>query len=524
MPPGVSSRNAAKQADNTGLILPAPTTQDPNAARVGFLERALQMNQMRYEVLEAYYHGRHPSAAFSSVAFMQWFGRQLSGFSDNWMRLIISATNNRLRVQGFRVGSTGDTSDVDKLAWRVWKSNKLTAGSRIAHRDAMKFGTSFTLVDPVATRPDGMPVVTVESPMQMIASRAANDRWCVLDAIKKWVGDDGFLRLNYYTPQQVLKYRAASKPTTYFPNQPDRVFQPASWMLVDEVENPLGFVPIVPVENEPDILLGGLSDLEDMIPLNDGLNKTIRDMLVASEFQAFQQRYVTGVEVPKDPVTGNPITEEQAQLKASRQRVWMFPGANVKVGQLEQIDLTPYINAIDMFIHHLSMVTQTPAYMLVGKMANLSADAIRAAELGFVGKLHGKQIDYGVSHETATSYALQALSVDKVDEDLAEAAEAAEEAAQDGVETLWTSAAAHSGSILSNELTQMVALGMPQQVSWEKYGASPEEIELWLRLNEANPQLAEHLAAAAAASGLPGGSTSPIPGGTVTSAPGARDE
>ena len=519
LPAGPSSRGTVSP-ESGKLVLPAPVLPDENAGRIRFLERGLVVNQFRYETLEAYYNGRHPSAAFSSVAFQQWFGTQLRGFADNWMRLIVSTTNNRLHVQGFRVGDSGDTSAVDKLAWRIWKANKLAPGSRIAHRDAMRFGSAFTLIDPLTLRPGGLPTVTVESPLQVIGSRAAADRWCLLDAIKKWVGDDGYLRLNYYTPDVVFKYRAASAVSAYLPNQPDRVLQQTTWMRVDEVANPLGVVPIVPIENEPDLLLGGLSDLEDMIPLNDALNKTVRDMLVASEYQAFQQRYVTGVEVPKDPVTGQPLTEHQAQLKASQSRVWMFPGANVKVGQLDQINLGPYIEAIDMFIHHLSMVTQTPAYMLVGKMANLSADAIRAAELGFVGKLHGKQTDFGVSWEQTTCYALQALATgDATDEQ-----HAAAEAAQDGVETIWRSAAAHSGSILSNELTQMVALGMPQQVAWERYGASPEEVELWLALNEANPQLAEHLAAAAAASGLPGGSTSPLPGGSLTAPAGTAPD
>lgn len=528
--PGASSRGVAAIAADRSVILPAPTIQDPNLPRIAFLERGLAVNQFRYRRLEAYYLGVHPSAVFSSLTFQQWFGDQLRGFADNWIRLVVNTTVNRLHIQGFRVGTAdnaagadGDETPVDKVAWKIWRANKLTPASRISHRDAMRFGTSFLSVDPMQRRPDGMPVVAVESPLQVIGSRMAVDRWVLLDAIKKWAADDGFLHLNYYTPDAVYKYRSTSKPETAVPNEPGRIMQGATWFLVDEISNPLGFVPIIPLENDPDLLLGGLSDLEDMIPLNDALNKTVRDMLVASEYQAFQQRFVTGVEIPKDPSTGQPLTETQAQLKASRSRVWMFPDKDAKVGQLDQINLEPYINAVDMFIHHLSMVTSTPAYMLVGKLANLSADAIRAAELGFVGKLHGKQVDYGVSWEQAIAFAFAAINArpNGYDDDMLGAAQIA---ADGGVETLWKSAAAHSGSILSNELTQMVAIGMPQEVAWAAWGASPSEIEFWKKLNDANPDYAAHLQSAAAAAGRPGGAAAPVPGGSFTSPPGGAPD
>jgi hypothetical protein len=43
-----------------------------------------------------------------------------------------------------------------------------------------------------------------------------------------------------------------------------------------------------------------------MVPLQDGVNKLITDMLVASEFAAFRQRWVTGIEIPRDE-NNNPI-------------------------------------------------------------------------------------------------------------------------------------------------------------------------------------------------------------------------
>ena len=345
------------------------------------LERQLRINQQRYEILDSYYHGRHPHS-FDSLRFTQAFGRQLGNFADNWMRLVINSTANRLRVQGFQIG--GDTNDVlsaDNDAWGIWQANDLDRASMIAHRETMKYGTAFLMVDPTKDPP----TITVETPLQVIGQRSAANRFVLINAIKKWVGDDGYLYLNYFEPHAVFKYRSATPAQTVIPNDPARILQQASWIGLGAVENPLGAVPIVPFENQPDLMIGGISDLDDLIPLNDALNKMLRDMLVASEYQNFRQRYILGVENPKDPVTGRPLSQSQAQLVASVSQFMAFPPTAkdehpIQVGEFGQVDLAPYITAIEMMVHHISMVSMTPAYMLVGKMANLSADAIRAAE------------------------------------------------------------------------------------------------------------------------------------------------
>ncbi len=430
------------------------------------LELQLRVNQQSYARLDAYYRGVHPHT-FDSMRFQQAFGSQLRSFADNWMRLVISATASRLTIQGFRVGDEADdTSSLDAMAWRIWKHNQLQSGSGVAHREAMRLGTCFLLVDPTTTP---LPRITVETPFQVVGQRDAADRCRLINAIKKWVGNDGYLYLNMYLPEVVLKYRSVAQAQTILPNDAGRVMQQASWVQIDEILNPLGKVPIVPMENAPDLLTGGVSDLEDLIPLNDALNKLLRDMLVASEYQSFRQRWVVGADVPKDPETGKPLTQKLAQLTATERSVWMFPDANTKLGEFGQVDLAQYTNAIDMLVHHISMVSRTPSYMLVGKIANLSADAIRASELGFVGKLQTKQDDFGVPWERAARLALEALG-DQLD--------------GVPVEPIWADAFANSGSILSNELVQMGSLGVPLQVLFEKWGATPQEVERWMALRK----------------------------------------
>jgi len=69
--------------------------------------------------------------------------------------------------------------------------------------------------------------------------------------------------------------------------------------------NPYGRVPVFHFPNRR-VYDYGISDLADVIPIQDALNKALMDMLVAMEFGAFKQRWVTGIEYETDPVTGKP--------------------------------------------------------------------------------------------------------------------------------------------------------------------------------------------------------------------------
>lgn len=337
---------------------------------VTVLENALRVNQLKYMTLEAYYRGQHPHS-FDSLRFQQAFGVQLRQFADNWLRLVVQSTSNRLRIEGFRVGDGTDDTGADGLGWSIWKANKLAQGSRMVHRSAQKYGTGFLLVDPTDADGGTPPRITVESAMQVVGQRDAANRYTLLNAIKKWVGNDGFLYLNLYLPDVVQKFRSSQSPASVMPGDRSQFAANVNWVQVGEVPNSLGTVPVVPVENEPDEVTGGQSVLDDLVPLNDALNKLLRDMLVASEYQSFRQRAVMGVDVPRDPATGKPMTERMAELTASERRVWFFPSSDTKLFEFSQVDLQPFIAAIEMMVHHIAMVSCTPAYMLVGKMANL---------------------------------------------------------------------------------------------------------------------------------------------------------
>src|SRR5213078_183591 len=100
-----------------------------------------------------------------------------------------------------------------------------------------------------------------------------------------------FVRINLFCADRIEKYISRSKSEGSVPDAGE--FTP----LGDAVANPYGIVPVFHFANNADIGKPGRSELEAAIPIQDGLNKAVLDMLVAMEFTAFRQRWAAGIEI-----------------------------------------------------------------------------------------------------------------------------------------------------------------------------------------------------------------------------------
>ena len=66
--------------------------------------------------------------------------------------------------------------------------------------------------------------------------------------------------------------------------------------------NPLGMVPVVALRNSDRILDDrGCSEIDDLKPLVDALNKSLADMMVTSEYVGRPRRWATGIELTEEP-------------------------------------------------------------------------------------------------------------------------------------------------------------------------------------------------------------------------------
>lgn len=423
--------------------------QTPEALRDKLLKK-MAARQESVIKTENYYEGNHP-LAFAARKYRQSFGNQLAAFASNWCGLVIDVPTERLTVDGFRFGS----QEANDKAWSVWQANNLDTESGVAHTEAAKHGCVYALVEPT----DGMPIITIEHPLHMIVECSHENRRVKTAALKRWTDDERYVYTTLFLPDAIYKW-VSDKPVT----DSTRV----RWVEREPVAgNALGVVPVVEFQNKPGLLKGGASDLRDVIPLNDGLNKLMCDLLVASEFYAFPQKIALGLQEAEDE-NGNPIPMEKVLTDLAE--LWILPdGADVK--QLPASDLKSYSNAIQEFLQQLAALSRVPPNYLLGQMVNISGDALIAAEKGLTSKVKGKQKSFSTGWEDVMRLAFLAMG----DEANAKAVSA---------EVMWADAESRTLAQIADPIIKLrQVLGVPLEACWAMLpGVTPQMIEEWKQL------------------------------------------
>lgn len=428
-----------------------------------FLNYALDARWAELRVFDAYYEGDQ-TLAFVTRKFRDAYGSLFQELTDNYMQLVVEAPAERLRVQGFRYGGE---QDADQDAWRIWQANGLDAESNMVHVEAIKLRESYWMVQPTGT---AIPKITCEHPSQVIVAHAAGDRRARQAALKRW-RDGDYIYANVYLPDRVVKYRTTERLLR------EQIAE-RQWETVTAESNPLGEVPIVAVRNNPSMLKGGRSDLEGgPISLQNGINKHLADLLIGSEFIAYPQRVLLGVDVPRD-AEGRPI--RNAEMAASQSRLWMFPNENAKAFEFSAADLGNFRNAMDGLIGDLAAQTRIPIYYFRPQaISNISAEALIGLDAGLVSKVNDKKDPIGEAHEDMMRLAFKA--VDRTDE----------RAQVVDSETIWKNTESRSEAQTVDAAMKKQALGVPWEQLMEDLGYSPTQIDRMAAMRETDALLAQ---------------------------------
>lgn len=347
------------------------------------LLQKLDENQPKYADLERYYAGMQP-LAFLSPESKAALGTRFGRMATNIPRVAVTSLTERLRVTGF--------SGVD--VWPDWLRNDMDQESVVAHREALLLGSSYVIV--WADRL-GRPKVTVESAKQMACLRDPGTRNLVA-AVKRWETATTTEAV-VYGPQVITRYRANQTGATT-----------AGFRVVDEIANPLGVVPVVRLLNSDRILDEGVSEIDDLRPLVDALNKVLADLMVASEYTGRPRRWATGVELEEVPVldaNGDPVIDDDGEPVTEAvnpypegTRMMIAEADNAAFGQLDAANMSGYSNAVDVLLTQISAVSGLPAHYLGISHDNpASADALRASEASLTARAEARQAQFGRSWE-----------------------------------------------------------------------------------------------------------------------------
>ncbi|MFD9813992.1 phage portal protein [Streptomyces sp. NPDC059080] len=443
------------------MALPTTNATPLEAAEQGFSK--LQRDRERLDFIHRYlkgdhdgpYEPKHASAEYKLLA-----KRSVS----NWLPLLVKTPAQALAVEGYRRHDAAGDSSATSAEWKVWQANRMDARQAAVHRAALGYGLAFVTVLPDPADPS-RPVIRGVSPRLMYAEYAdpAADEtplWAlqVEDATS---GDDETRAWFYdHTGVTELVMGGDSGPR-----------------VVAFAEHKMGVCPVV--RFAPDIDLEGKVSgvVEPMIPIQDRINQTTFDLLVAQTFGSFKVRTISGMapefetdsdgRVIYDSLTGKPKVKP---IQADASRFLVAPDPDTKFQQLDETPLGGFLEAIEAGVKTLAAVSQTPPHYLLGSLINLSAEALAAAEAALTRAVDEYKHLFGESWELVLRLCARLVGVEE------------DERAQ----VLWTDAESRSLSQTVDALGKAVQmLNVPARALWPRIpGVTSTDVEEWAQMAE----------------------------------------
>lgn len=383
--------------------------------------------------IHAYLRGRQPLPIIPAGVPNE--VRRLAEMSRvNVLDLVISAVAQSLYVDGYRAERDPD----DAPAWDVWQANQMDARQTGVHRGALAFGVSYVTVLPG----DTAPVIRGYSPRRVTALYGEDDLWPMFALRTEPSGKEWLYRL--YDDEAVYYLSGSEKPD-------------AEVLWLETRAHDVGVCPVVRFQNTMELDDEVRGEIEPLMPIQDQIDLTTFELLVAQHYGAFRQRYILGWTAES----------EAQQLKASAARLWTFEDSKeeIAVGEFAQTDLKGYLDSREASLRHAATISQTPAHELLGQMVNLSAEALVAAEASQRRKITEREMSFGESWEQVLALAGRIQGVEQ----------------GSGAQVRWRDTESRALSATVDALGKMAAmLGVPVQELWEKIpGVTQQDVERW---------------------------------------------
>jgi hypothetical protein len=462
------------------------TSMDPLVA-MNLGEREAQVLQTVYEMVcefaalypeflmqECYYRGDPPLVEEPRRLTTKYRELLRMGVS-NWLGLVVDVVDERLQINS--IGSTGQPTK-DPVAWEWWQRNGMDGISQRVHTSALTFGVAYVSVWP--GRDPAIPKIMGESPLSCYVRFDDDEQ--ALAAIRIWREPgrpDIFVDLtlpdyqfHMVTTEGVVPIVRENYGSAYGTLGAGFEFTNARWRFREDIDpvttNPLGVVPYARLRTKPDLLGGFASEMAGLYPLADRINKTCFDRLLAQEFTAFPQRWVVGIDTPVNPATGLP----REPFDAAVDRIWTSSSPETQMGQFPAANLQGYLDAVTSDVQALATQSRTPPHYLVAGMGQFpSGESVRATEYGLTRKCQARQQSYGDGWQSVLHLCALTVGNEKLADDIE-------------LNVVWKDVEARSEGELVDALLKMGSLNVPPQALWQRWGASPAEIEEWSALLE----------------------------------------
>ena len=421
----------------------------------------------------------------------------------NLMPFAVSTSAQTLYVDGFRRGSgKGETGSsvtttesgemIEQPEWLHWQKSRLDARQAAIYRGALTFGHSF-----VVTEMKGEDIISRGlSAMRTVAlydDPANDDAPRYAFTVTKWPSGDG----DKTVPGEARLWDERYVYDVTFKSLSDT----KKGVRVDD-GRPHGAdeCPVTRFHAGVDLEGRTRGLVEQLFRVQDRLNQTVFDLLVVQTFASFKVRTVSGMAPPmqmelvRDESTGESILQPKLDadgnpipkpVNFSAKRMLMAEDHETKFGTLEETSLEGFIESIRLSFQHISSLANIPPHHLMGQIANLSADALTAAETALMRKVAEFRSLFGESWERVFRIAASMAGDTEGVEDYAG-------------EVVWRDTEHRSLSQSGDALGKLSeALGIPPEGLWARVpGVTATEMKHWEELKEkqdSEAKLAESL-------------------------------
>ncbi|EMF02447.1 phage portal protein [Streptomyces mobaraensis NBRC 13819 = DSM 40847] len=355
------------------------------------IEHALKQIEKDYKklsLIDRYTRGLHTAPYVPRKANPE-FKELVKRAIHNIIPLLVDAPTNALSVEGYRRPDvTGNPAE-----WQFWQKNRMDQRQALVHRTAIETGQAYVSVAPGLIDPK-VPEIRAYHSMKVFAGY--DDP--VFDPFPMYAL---YIESNTYSEKEPTRARFWDDQMVY-----DLVLGGKEPQIVNKRAHGLGVCPVIRFTPKMDLNGRVTGMVEGIIRYQDKLNQMYLSLLIAQHYTGFAIRTATGLApVERVDENGMPILDADGQptfvppvLDPSTMLV--SPSPDTQFGQLPAAPTGDFLEAIELTVRHMCAVTETPPhYLLSGKLANLSADALAAAESAFQRKIDEIRNSFGESWE-----------------------------------------------------------------------------------------------------------------------------
>jgi hypothetical protein len=355
--------------------------------RLSYLQDLVGQNidqRNKYTTLRNYYDGNHATQLTARLRAFLELSPSAPEFNLNLCPIVVDALAERLKVVDF---TCKDKKSADLFRdW--WMKNRMDAAQGVTHTAAVRDGDTYMLVgwDEEKGRPtfDQENAFDGSQGVHIVYSDECRTEPVV--ARKQWITTQGagllVRHLNMYYPDRLLKYDDGGLGEDWIQRSEE------DWLTKDG--DPLG-VPVFHFRNKDQGYSYGWSELDDVIPPQNLINKAVIDVCGAADSTGFRMYTMTG---------GNPT----GVTVAPGQWLWST-NPDAKIDAIDPADLSGLLELVDKGIAYVAYITRTPLsyFQLTGNIA--AAGTLKEQRSGLVSKTMSRQVDFGMTWSDAQHFA-----------------------------------------------------------------------------------------------------------------------